>query len=140
MNLAPAILSLFLAVGGCKRHGDTKITKILAGTWAATGRYRNGQEFKSTVIVDQRGNYVCELVTQRESGRVQTNTLEGTFQAEEGVLTDTVTKHSNTNAVLPMIARARIVRLDDAEMILKWDLAEGIEAPTSEVVFRRLGR
>jgi hypothetical protein len=94
----------------------------------------------STVTIDRSGNYVCHLVTQRESGPTRTNALEGTFQIKDRVLLDTVTKDSNTNAVLPMITRARIVRIDEGEMILKWDMAEGVESATNEVVFRRLGR
>jgi hypothetical protein len=49
-------------------------------------------------------------------------------------------KHNNTNAVLPMISRAHIVQIDQSQMILKWDTAEGVESATNEVVFRKLGR
>ncbi len=140
MKPALAVLLLALAVAGCKRHGDAQVGDKLTGNWVATGSYRNGGNFKSTLTIGRSGNYVCHLVTQGESGPTRTNALEGTFQIKDGILTDTVTKHSNTNAVLPMITRARIVRIDEGEMVLKWDLAEGVESATNEVVFRRLGK
>jgi hypothetical protein len=80
------------------------------------------------------------MVLQGETGSVRTNALEGTIRAKNGILTDTMTKHSNTSAVLPMVTQVRIVRIDEAEMVLKWDVTAGTESATNEVVFRRIGR
>jgi hypothetical protein len=58
--------------------------------------------------------------------------LEGTWQVKKGVLIDTNTKHSDTNATaLPIISRVRIIRADDEELVLEGDTA------SSEVILRK---
>jgi len=43
--------------------------------------------------------------------------VEGTFHLKDGMLIDTVLKHSNANAVLPMITRSRVLRIDSREKV-----------------------
>jgi hypothetical protein len=45
---------------------------------------------------------------------------------------------SNTNAVLPISSRARIVRVDDREVVLKWEPNQEMDFPINDVVFRKV--
>lgn len=55
-----------------------------------------------------------------------------------GFLIDTMTKHSNTNAVLPTIFTNRIVRMNDTEIVMRMDTNAGSYMPsTTEIVFRK---
>jgi len=59
--------------------------------------------------------------------------MVGKFEVRDGVLIDTMTKNSSTNARLPMISRYRIIRSDRRELVI------GVETDgrTNEVVFRK---
>src|SRR6266446_4444592 len=101
MKLTLAFLTLAFVLAGCSRQGDARVRNDLAGTWVATANYSNGGSFRSTITVDRNGNYVCQVVAHGDSGVIRTADIEGKFQVRDGVLIDTMTKHSNTNAVLP---------------------------------------
>ena len=83
---------------------------------------------------------MCQVVAHGESGVIRTADIEGKFQVRDGVLIDTMTKHSNTNAVLPRSTRARIVRINDREMVLNSESLGGQVSPTNDVVFRKVGK
>jgi hypothetical protein len=140
MKLPLAVLTLAFLLAGCSRKGDAWIRKELVGTWASAGSYANGSTFKSTMTIARGDNYVCEVVVHSESGPTRTVKIEGTLQVRDGVLIDTMTKHSNTNAVLPMSTRRRIVRIDEREMIVNWDSSLGLVSGTNELVLRRVGK
>jgi len=140
MKMPFALLILASVLAGCSRQTDARVPKDLAGTWIATGSYSNGDSFKSTITFDRSSNYVCQIVRQGASGTTRTSDMEGNFQIQDGMLIDTMTKHSNTNAVLPTSTRTRIVRIDAREMVLKWESIEGEHSPTNDVVFRRIGK
>jgi hypothetical protein len=62
------------------------------------------------------------------------------FQVQAGLLIDTMTNNSNTNAQLPLIWRARIVRIDDHEMVLRPEPTEEWAYPTNQLRFRKVSR
>jgi hypothetical protein len=123
---------LFLA--GCHRSVDSENRRKLAGTWIATGTYAEGGDFKSSMTIDSNGNYVCDLLVQRHSG-TRTFQIRGIMVISNGMVVDTMTQHSNTNATnLPIIFRERLVRFTEGELVINCD---GQEGPTNDVVFRR---
>jgi hypothetical protein len=138
MKTPIALLILTSLLAGCKRQSDARVPKGLSGTWVATGNYSSGTIFTSTITFDQNSNYVCRIVTQGASGTTRTSDIAGNFQIRGGMLIDTMTKHSNTNAVLPTSMPTRIARIDDREMVLKWESIEGEHSPTNDVVFRKV--
>jgi hypothetical protein len=134
-----AITALGLVLGGCSRDADVQVRKQLAGTWVVTGKYRDGGSFTSTIRIRQDGDYACRIIWHSESGTDRSSDLQGFFQIRAGVLIDTTTNHSNTNAVLPMTSRAHIVRFDGREMVLEWEHNQEWEFfPTNELVFRKV--
>ena len=60
--------------------------------------------------------------------------IEGTLEVRDGFVIDTMTKHSQTNAPVPVTNRQRIVRMDSREMVLNsphsWE--------TNLLVFRKI--
>lgn len=133
-----AITALGLVLGGCSRDADAQVQKQLPGTWVVTGKNQHGGSFTSTIRIRQHGDYACRIVTHSESGTDRSSDLQGFFQVRAGVLIDTVTNHSNTNAVLPMMSRARIVRFDGRELVLEWEHNQEMDMPTNEQVFRKV--
>ncbi len=86
----------------------------LAGTWIVNV----GGNVQFITTVTPNGTYVCRLdgltngVTRR---------LEGTEQIKNGFLIDLCTYDSQTNTSVPRTNRFRIIRMNDHEMVLKWD-------------------
>ena len=118
MKLALSFLSVLLLLSGCNHHSDAAIPRVLLGTWVAEGVYPLGVGFESTVKIASDGRYTCHLVCHNASNATRTCEIEGTFQVKDGVLIDTITKHSQTNAPVPIVLRERIVRMDRWEMVL----------------------
>ena len=90
-----------------KHSRDSKISRILAGTWHA--------DDLGSFTVRSDGGYVWQI-TNLATGRAAT--LEGTFQVKDGVLFNTVTKSSRTNAHMPYVSHSQIVRANDREMVI----------------------
>jgi hypothetical protein len=107
---------------------------MLPGTWVAEGAGPPGSDFKSTLKIAPNGGYTCQIIRHGPSNAVRTTEMEGTFQVKDGVLNDTMTTHSNTNAPVPVGSRMRIVRMDNREMVLTYqDFYQ-----TNTTVFRRV--
>jgi hypothetical protein len=47
--------------------------------------------------------------------------IEGTFRVRDGELVETVTKSSQQNEKVPFVVHGHILRLNDHEMVAKWD-------------------
>lgn len=92
----------------------------------------------SQIKIDSKGNYLCHLDVLSVTGTNRTCDLAGTWQVVGDVLIDTITNHSQTNAVLPILSRAQIVRLDGRELALKYEESKGATVATNEMIFRRL--
>jgi hypothetical protein len=107
------------------------------GAWEATGNLPGGSSFRSTMSIDERGDYVAHVVVEGQSG-IRTADMEGRLQVKDGMLFDTMTKHSNTNAVLPRTDRSRIVRMSGRETVIHWESNQDMVVPTNDVVFRRV--
>jgi hypothetical protein len=127
-----------LLLVGCSRQGNAEAQKNLSGRWTAAGDNSESSHFKSTVTVDPNGDYVCEVIFQSSwDGVTRTSNLAGRWEVRDGVLIDTITKHSQTNAILPMISSARIVRLDGRQLVLTYGSSNQGAFPTNEIVFRK---
>jgi hypothetical protein len=106
---------------------------MLPGIWHVDKAEPSGGDFHSTIKVASNGSYTCQITSHSPSDGLRKSGLEGTFQVKDGVLIDTMTKNSNTNAVLPMISRYRILRADDRELVLESKTSYS----TNEVIFRK---
>ena len=110
MKTIRTFVLLGLLLTGCSRR-DAAIQRELTGTW--TCHFENGATV--TNVVAPGGGYRCQLVGG-PSG--PTTTLEGTLIARNGMLIDTVTGDSHTNARLPRVMEWQIVRIDRHELVL----------------------
>lgn len=133
------ILTAFLLLAGCGRQGDAQRLQQLQGTWIYTRNNVTGDDFKSTITIDATGNYLCEIESRdQQDHNNRTFSLAGYMKIRGGFLIDTMTKHSNTNAVLPTIFTNRIVRMNDTEIVMRMDTNAGSYMPsTTEIVFRK---
>ena len=102
------------------------------GTWVCEFDDPNGSHFKSTTVVAPDGRYMCHATTTGTNKISKTFEIEGNWEIKDGVLIDTMTKHSQTNAPIPRTSRAQIIRRSDRELIAKW---EGME---NEAVLRKV--
>jgi hypothetical protein len=138
VKLAFAYLPLILLLAGCGQRSDSQMQKKLVGTWVLEETYAKGGDFKSTITVAADGVYSCDLVTHNSSNVLRNFTLEGTWKVTNGVLVDITTKHSNTNAPLPLISTAKILRLDGQELVLIEHHFIGTDNTTNKTVFRKV--
>jgi hypothetical protein len=140
VKLAFAYLPLILLLAGCGQRSDSQMQKKLVGTWVLEETYAKGGDFKSTITVAADGVYSCDLVTHNSSNVLRNFTLEGTWKVTNGVLVDITTKHSNTNAPLPLISTAEILRLDGQELVLIDYNTSGVKDSRKETIFRRTAK
>jgi hypothetical protein len=102
------LTSLLLA--GCSRR-DATIQGNLTGTW--THDWGNG--IHGTSVIASDGGYQCEI-SGFTNGRVVR--LEGTMIVKHGVLIDTLTTDSQTNAQTPRIFQWQIDHMNNHEFVL----------------------
>src|SRR5262245_44507920 len=101
----------FFLLSGCNRKEDAANRQKLVGSWIVEGSYPHGGHFKRAITVAPDGHYTCQIASVNPHDSItRTSNIAGTFEINDGVLIDTVTKHSNSNAVLPIVSRGRIVR------------------------------
>jgi hypothetical protein len=136
-------LSLFAAlllVVACKRHeesADNKIQKTLPGTWVFEARHAYGGSIQYTVKVAEDASYVCTIVVPGRTNGPGSIHQEGTWRVKDGVLIDTITKDSQTNAPVPDTSYARIVSIDDQELVVDYVKVPWVVYPTNQTVFRK---
>src|ERR1041385_8332911 len=131
MRLIFLLLALTVTLAGCKRqHGSA--SRLTAGTWKCELDYPSEGHYQSTMTLDSEGRYACNgSVTS--SNWVRAFTVQGIMKVEEGFVVDTMTNHSNTNAVLPHTTRAKIISLNEDEIVAKWEGLEGVESTMRRV-------
>jgi hypothetical protein len=135
-------LSLFavvLLVTACGRHEDSaddKIRKKLPGIWAFEAKYETGSAVQNIITFAPDGSYTATIDTGRTNGPRVIN-VEGTFRVENGFLLETVTKNSQTDTLLTNTSRARIVGIDDRELVLDYEKVPGVVYSTNQTVFRK---
>ena len=127
---------LAFGVTACGRDPDARLQKQIVGTWALTSLDSYGGGLTNTVTVARDGRYDCRIV----SGSGRLFYVQGLFQVQQGFLVDTMTNSSNTNAPLPEVFRARIIRVDDHEMLLLREKLKGWFYPTNEPLWRKVSR
>lgn len=137
VKLALSFLSVILLLTGCNHHNDVAIPRELLGTWVTEGVYPQAGGFKSTLTVAPNGGYACHVVSHNASNATRAFEIEGTLQVKDGVLSDTMTKHSQTNAPVPITFHYRIVRMDRREMVLS-DESYLNNTATNTVVWRKV--
>ena len=140
MRLTPSILAALLLVTACTRHqesADNKIQKTLPGTWVFEARYASGSSARSTVEVAQDASYVGTTFLPGRTNGPRSIRQEGTWRVKDGVLIDTITKDSQTNAPTPNTNYARIVSIDDQKLVLDYGKIPGVLQPTNQTVFRK---
>jgi hypothetical protein len=140
VKLAFAYLPLILLLAGCGQRSDSQMQKKLVGTWVLEETYAKGGDFKSTITVTTDGVYLCDLMTHSSSNVIRNFTLEGTWKIKDGILIDTTTKHSITNVHLPLISNAKVLRLDDQELVLIDYNTSGVKDSRKETIFRRTAK
>ena len=97
----------------------------MTGTWMV----EVGNNIRSLNVIKPDGSFAAK-VTGFTNGSVVM--IEGTFLAKNGALVETVTKSSQKNEEVPFVVQGHIMRLNDQEMIAKWDTK-----PVSVVVVAR---
>ena len=134
MKAAHMFLLLAFVVTACNRDPDVMMQRQIEGTWVARFLYKSGDASTSTITFLRDGRYECQVVSS--SGRHFF--CQGTYQVQHGFLTDTMTNSSTTNAPLPTASRARIIRIDDNKLHLRYDRVEGVVYPTNEAMYLKV--
>jgi hypothetical protein len=93
MRFIFAFIALSLSLSACSRHNATTQEK-LTGTWVSDW----GGGVRSTVVIAADGSDQCQIVGFTNRGIFR---MEGTMIATNGVLVDTITADSETNAGVP---------------------------------------
>jgi len=115
---------------------DAEVQKKLAGTWRGKGEYG-----VCTFVVASNGDYAAQTVFTKAALKrpndIRNLSTEGTWIIKDGVLIATCTKSNASNAplYLPMIDRLTIVRLDDRELVTRYD---GQRPEIFEMVYQRV--
>lgn len=134
-RVLPISLVLIVFLTACKKHNEIKpapsefeLQQRLVGKWSCSKDYTNelstnGTTFESSVTVASNGTYVGDL-SEYNPTHLKSWHIEGTWKINNGFLIDTITKHSSTNAILPIEERAKIIRFDTNELILQWELSK----------------
>ena len=132
-----SLFTLILLLTACGQRepspvaSDADIQQKLVGTWIKEMNLDDGVQVRSVTVFRPDGSYAGKG-TIVESNKTQWASEAGTFLVRGGVLILTMTKHSSTNARLPVVTRDRMVRLDDRELVMQSE-----ERPDLEVTFRR---
>jgi hypothetical protein len=134
-----SLLGALLLVVACKRQehsADKKIQKTLPGTWVFEARYASGSSNQSKVEVAQDASYVSTLFLPGRTNGPRTIHQEGTWRVKDAILSDIITKDSQTNAPVPNTKYARIISIDDQNLVLDYVKIPGVVYPTNQTVFR----
>jgi hypothetical protein len=124
MKHAFAFLALSLLLTACGRN-DARLQRQVTGTWVV----EVGNNIRSVNLIRPDGSYAAK-VTGFTNGSVVM--IEGTFRVKNGELIETVTKSSQTNEKVPFTVHGKIIRLNEHEIVAKWDTK-----PVSVVVVAR---
>lgn len=116
----PLICLLFL--NACKRESikPQPDARLLVGTWLSDQSYQSGY-YKITTVVAPDGTWVASIVSECKlcPDGVKIYDLAGTLELKDGILVDTITKHSQTNAPLPIKSYGEIIKLDESILIVR---------------------
>jgi hypothetical protein len=139
MKFTLSFLAVILLVTACRPHKDSAddaMLKVLPGTWLWEAKYAGGSKQENMLTVAPDKSFTLTItVTDRTNGP-PTIRMEGTFRIAEGILIETITIDSQTNAApLPRTNRTRIVRIDERELVLDCDKMPGVAYATNEIVF-----
>ena len=107
------ILFALLLLAACNHRSDTAVRKNLPGTW-----HVDDGSPTHTFTVAPNGDCVDHSVVGTPDTGTQTVETDGTVEVKDGFLIHTITKSSRTNATVPLVLRARIIRADDREMVI----------------------
>jgi hypothetical protein len=125
MRFALLFLALCLLLVACRDHqappepqsdalvpiaSDAELGKLLPGTWIL-----EKPRFRSVTTLASNGSYVSHITTTW-SNETRTLNLEGTWQVKNGLLIDTITKHSDPTVGVPWTFSQWIYRADDREL------------------------
>jgi hypothetical protein len=130
------VLLAVLLLTGCSHDADRASQKKLSGTWHQIALYEHGGRSEIATTIASDGSYVSDIIFHNSDSTTGTNKTEGTMRVKDGVLVATVTRYKGTNMEVPMVTRARIVRIDDRELVLDPE-KDGSVRPTNEMIFRR---
>ena len=120
-----------LLITACSRQVSADPSKKLEGSWSLKGTNLNGGIYQSTLVIGTNGLYVANISTYSASDMiVRSNRVSGIIQLKKDMFIDTITKHSNSNAVLPWTSRGRIIRFDDQEIVVEWEVSDHGELPS----------
>ena len=134
MKIAMTCLMVIQLLAACSRRDEPKPASQvagrnkMAGNWLWTNAYMKG-----AFTVESNGNYVGVL-KRVGSNHLRNIEMQGVMEIKDGVMIETVTKDTQTNGAVPRTSRAQIIRMDEREMVLRW---EGLE---SDVILRRLNQ
>jgi len=102
-----------LVVTGCGRS-DASIQQAMTGTWAV----EFGGKIRCTNVISSNGGFTGTVTGFPDGHVIQ---VAGTIIARGGDLIETITNSSEKNEPLPLIVNGHIIRLDDHEMVTRWD-------------------
>src|SRR5664279_3373026 len=98
------LLAVSLLLTGCERRdgangnpADPEASKRLVGVWSLHRDYLQGGSCDSLTTVRPGGHYLSEMTVGRSNGVVKFE-FEGNLELKDGMLVDTITRDTQTNA------------------------------------------
>ena len=146
VKLALTFCAVVLLATACNRQeasGDAQIRKLLPGVWKLESPEQSENPskinlaFNSAITVGPDLSYVCTLTIPARTNGPRMVHMEGSWEVRDGALIDTITKHSQTNAPVPMVSTGLVVRIDERELVVTDDPQPGASVTTNLTVFRR---
>ena len=146
MRASSSILVLMMLVLACRPRRestsspDEQMRTKLAGVWVGVQKYASGHDVMNTMEVTSDGTCTTKLSIPERKVGPRTIEQTGTWRLEDGVLVETITSDSQTNARVPDMVRFKILRIDDHELELDVDRVGGLVYPTNRFIFTKQTR
>jgi hypothetical protein len=132
---------LLLLATACKKQEvavKAALPENLPGVWVFEASYANGDKAQRTVTLAPDGNCVSTISGPGGTAGPLAGSQEGKMRVEDGYLITTVTKDGLTTNVAGLYTnRARIVRMDDRELVLEEEQVPGAVYATNQMVYRK---
>jgi hypothetical protein len=122
MRLPVIVLASIALLTACRpdrslppQSGDALLMQKLVGAWS----FGDTNSFPSgTTIIRPNGTYITHTASTNRVGRVSIGGMEGKFYVSNGVVFCTMTMTGYASGTMASAAPARVVRVDDRELVL----------------------
>jgi hypothetical protein len=101
-----------------KDPSDAEIRQKVVGTWFVDLHSSNGVSIAGTVTIVSDSKFISKA-TMTIGDKKQEVNYEGTWQAKDGFLIETITKSGAKFAPVGKVTRDKIINVDDQELVIQ---------------------